>query len=105
MARVTITCKAFMKHKYNKFFSCFWRILLTSQHLSTVVSEEPLQDGEDGMDGAAAITDNHDESGTTTGGQTQGLQDTRYGICIPIKILILNVIILWQLDLIFVLNV
>ena len=62
------------------------QILLTSQYLSTVVSEEPLQDGEDGMDGVTAITDNHNESGTATGGQTQGLQDTRYGICTPIKI-------------------
>ena len=51
----------------------FFFNLLTSQHLSTVVSEEPLQQ-EEGTDGATA-NENNDVSGTE--GQAQGLQDTR----------------------------
>lgn len=42
-----------------------------------MISEESLQEGgeEEGRDGETA-NENNDESGT--GGQTQGLQDTRY---------------------------
>ena len=48
--------------------------------MSTVISEEPLQQGgeAEGRDGESQAADgNNDESGTA-GGQTQGLQDTRY---------------------------
>ena len=44
--------------------------------MSTVISEDPLQEGgeEEGRDGETA-NENNDEGGT--GGQAQGLQDTR----------------------------